>query len=55
MKKIEQSEISLEEIVGNFGQIAKDLRPNSPVMKQTREIREQADRRIAESGIIVIL
>lgn len=47
--------IDLTEIRTNFREIAKDMDPNSQSMVEVREAREQADRRLADSGIIVIL
>ena len=59
MKGIEEGRkiglIDLEEIRRNFRQIAEEINPSSPSMREARDLREQADRRLAASGIIVIL
>jgi len=58
MKKGVEQGISIPdfaEIIANSRQIANHLDPKSPSVKEAREIREQADQRLAKSGIIVIL
>ncbi|MBI2031642.1 MAG: hypothetical protein HYT08_03440 [Candidatus Levybacteria bacterium] len=59
MKGIEQggkiNPVDLEEIRRNFRQIARDIDPSSPSMKEVREARDQADQRLAEKGVTIIL
>ncbi len=59
MKRIERITLDQRTVLGEIRRgakdIAADLHPDSPLMKKVRGDREQADRRLANSGIIVIL
>lgn len=59
MKRIEQITLdqraALNEIRRGAREMAIDLHPDSPLMEKVRRDRDQADRTLANSGIIVIL